>query len=90
MKLRLLLAAVAGSTMALATAGLALAAPDQNKKEYVCHYTGSAKNPVVVINVGNPAVFAHVEEPGHGHQGDDQSSEGEPDPADCDEGGDQS
>lgn len=74
------------AALALATTGAALAAPDQEKKEFVCHFTASAKNPVVVINIGNAAV-GHHESNHHPevHQGSDSSSDGPP--ADCGTGG---
>lgn len=78
--------ALAGS-LAL-SAGAAAAAPDQAKKEYVCHYTASAKNPVVIINVGNKAVGPH--KANHQldvHQGSDSSSDTPP--TDCAGGGEE-
>ena len=87
-KLRVI--AIAGSAaLALAGAAVVAAAPDQDKKEYVCHFTASAKNPVVVINVGNAAV-GHHQSNHHPdvHQGADSSSNESP--VDCADGGDES
>jgi len=80
-KLKILSAAF-GATLALSAVGSAFAiAPDDSnnpKKDYVCHFTSSAKNPLVIINVGNSAVKAHVLSPGHGGMGNDSSSNTRP------------
>lgn len=85
--IRLLIAGLA-ATIALSAASLAAATPPDDsgnpKKEYVCHHTASEKNPVVIINVGNAAVPAHVVSPSHGHTGPDASSDDRPEDAeDC-------
>ena len=79
-KIKLTVVALAGGVALLG--GTALATPDQENKEYVCHFTASEKNPLVVVNVGNSAVPHHIDNhhpdvhPGH------DSSSNEP-PADC-------
>jgi len=79
------------AALSLATISGAMAAkPDDSgnpKKQYVCHYTASEKNPVVIINVGNAAVPAHVDSPSHGHQGDDADSDTMPTVDSCLGGG---
>ena len=84
-----LAAAGFAAALALATISGALAAkPDDSgneNKQYVCHFTASEKNPVVIINVGNAAVPAHVDTPSHGHQGDDVDFDDMQAIEDCDE-----
>ena len=63
-----------GATLALsAVSGAFAIAPDDSgnlNKQYICHHTSSVKNPVVIINVGNSAVPAHLGLGGHsGHGG---------------------
>ena len=80
-----------GATLALsAVSGAFAIAPDDSgnlKKEYVCHHTSSVKNPVVIINVGNSALPAHLGtggHSGHGGTGADASSDSRPaTTADC-------
>ncbi len=81
MKLKLI-SAISAAALALVVGATAFATPNQDKKEYVCHFTGSETNPFVVINVGNAAVPAHLanHQPTV-HQGQDLSSN-EP-PVDC-------
>jgi hypothetical protein len=77
------------AALGLVTSAVAVAAPNQDKKEFVCHFTASPKNPVVLINVGNSAVGKH--ESNHHpevHQGADSSSN-EP-LTDCTDGGGES
>ncbi len=74
MKLKFV-AIAAATTAALLLGATASAAPDQSKKQYVCHFTGSESNPVVIINVGNAAVPHHVtNHTPDVHQGTDSDS----------------
>lgn len=82
MKLRIALplAAIAAAVPLLTTT--AFAKPDQEKKEYLCHFTASERNPVVALNVGNSAVEKHLANHHPDvHQGEDLS--GEQLPMDC-------
>jgi hypothetical protein len=73
----------------LAVAGLGAAVAGQDKV-FVCHYTASEANPVVVIHVGKPAENGHLSAPGNGPHnknspvgGEDETSDTAVDVADC-------
>ena len=72
MKLKLM-AVLFGVLASLSMVAAAGAVPgNAHQKFFICHYTGSESNPVVIIHVSQAAGPAHIVEPGHGHQGDDQ------------------
>jgi hypothetical protein len=80
-------ALVCAGLLAVASLGAAVAEQD---KVFVCHYTASEANPVVVIHVGKPAENGHLSAPGNGPHnknspvgGQDETSNSAVDVADC-------